>query len=357
MAATVSLPHRPDAPILDAYISHAQAVFDALLAALGTGSARTVTIKSLETTGPAPLLSGDMASQYEANQEQVDQYRTDLGSLDVRVADIAAHSARVADTVHDEVTRLGNTIGDIIAGVPDKPPVDQQLSAVGDIDAATGEAEQAVLDAAERLSGHAGGVAAPGAAPGQGSTAPTTSTGGGFPYLGGGGLYPGGTGTPAGNHAPRGRQPINAQHITAGMRVQASDIYQYLINRYGFTPAQAAGILGNMQVESGFDTAAYNRGEGAIGLCQWEGGRRGDLERFAASQGKSVTNWQTQVDFMMSELQSGESAAYAHLRAAQTPDAAAFAFDKYYERSSGEARGLRVANAVNLAANLANVAL
>ncbi|MGO4649944.1 phage tail tip lysozyme, partial [Nocardia sp. 2YAB30] len=144
---------------------------------------------------------------------------------------------------------------------------------------------------------------------------------------------------------------------TGGQNPQAKDIYQYLISRYGFTPAQAAGILGNMQVESSFNTAAYNSGEGAIGLCQWEGGRRRQLEQFAAAQGKSVTDWRVQVDFMMSELGGGESSAYSYIRSAQTPAAAAAYFDQYYERSSGAARGQRMANANQIAQAMASVAV
>ncbi|MBF6223410.1 hypothetical protein IU479_35690, partial [Nocardia abscessus] len=149
----------------------------------------------------------------------------------------------------------------------------------------------------------------------------------------------------------------SGDNIPGGSNPQPADIYRYLISKYGLTPAQAAGIVGNMKVESGFNTAAYNPREGAIGLCQWLGGRRQNLERFAAARGKPVTDWKTQVDFMMSELRTNESGAYGHLRAAQTPAAAAAVFDQYYERSSGAARGQRIAYANSLAAAMRNVAV
>ncbi|WP_454200087.1 phage tail tip lysozyme, partial [Nocardia sp. Marseille-Q1738] len=147
----------------------------------------------------------------------------------------------------------------------------------------------------------------------------------------------------------------SADSIPGGQNPQVADMYRYLISKYGLTPAQAAGILGNIQVESGFKTDAFNPREGAIGLCQWLGGRRRNLERFAATYGKPVTDWKVQIDFMMHELQSGESGAYARLRAAQTPAAAAAVFDQYYERSSGEARGQRMAYANAIAAAMRNV--
>jgi len=145
----------------------------------------------------------------------------------------------------------------------------------------------------------------------------------------------------------------NAQPVSSSGKVEAKQIYQYLISKYGFTPAQAAGILGNMQVESSFNTGAYNAGEGAIGLCQWEGGRRTALEHFAASQGKPASDWQVQVDFMMSELHGSEKGAYNAIMSATTAGDAAAAFDKYYERSAGTSRSQRIADANNLAAQLA----
>ncbi|MEU2036941.1 phage tail tip lysozyme, partial [Nocardia amamiensis] len=154
---------------------------------------------------------------------------------------------------------------------------------------------------------------------------------------------------------PPSRPGIPADNIPGGQNPQVADMYRYLVSHYGLTPAQAAGILGNIQVESGFKTDAFNPREGAIGLCQWLGGRRRNLERFAATYGKPVTDWKVQIDFMMHELRSGESGAYARLRAAQTPAAAAAVFDQYYERSSGEARGQRMAYANAIAAAMRNV--
>ncbi|WP_280400544.1 phage tail tip lysozyme [Nocardia carnea] len=142
------------------------------------------------------------------------------------------------------------------------------------------------------------------------------------------------------------------QPIGEGEKAQVEEMYQYLLEK-GFTPAQAAGILGNLQVESGFDTGAYNPGEGAIGLAQWLGGRRENLEAFAASKGKPVTDWRTQIDFMVHELNGSESGAMSKLKSTTSAGAAAAVFDQYYERSSGEARGQRIANAESIARSMA----
>jgi hypothetical protein len=144
------------------------------------------------------------------------------------------------------------------------------------------------------------------------------------------------------------------QPLDAGQTVAVKEIYDYMTQQYGLSPAVASGILGNMQTESSFKTNAYNKGEGAIGLCQWEGPRRHALEAFAQQEGKPVTDWHVQVDFMMHELKGGESGAWNRLQAAQTPAQAAAIFDQYYERSSGAARGQRVANANNIHQQIAN---
>lgn len=125
-------------------------------------------------------------------------------------------------------------------------------------------------------------------------------------------------------------------------------ILSYLTGTLGLSPAQAAGVAGNLQVESGLDPSAYNRGEGAIGLAQWEGGRRQALDAFAAAHGTTETDFGTQLAFLGNELHGSESGALSQLLATNDPSSAAAAFDQYYERSSGTARQKRVdaANAI-----------
>lgn len=115
----------------------------------------------------------------------------------------------------------------------------------------------------------------------------------------------------------------------------------------GLTAAQIAGVEGNLQVESGADPnpAAYNPGENAHGVAQWEGGRWAALQSFAAARGARPTDLGTQLDFMWSELTGPESGALAALQAATTPSAAAAAFDQQYERSSAASLPTRIANA------------
>ncbi|WP_331723049.1 phage tail tip lysozyme [Nocardia sp. NBC_00511] len=344
-----------DAPILDSYVDHAEAALRRLLDAIGDGSAQGVTAQTLQALGPSPLASGEMEKQYRANQQQFEQYRTDLDSLDTKVATMAAKSAEVSDTVHDQVTGLVDSVDEILRSVPSRPTVLQQLDAIGGMDQAIGKAADLVSSANDQLSAHADSVQAPGAQPSDQSDGSTSSPAGS--YFPGSYAQPSSSSSGGGYPAVSTARSVSAEPISGGKQVQVRDIYQYLITKYGFTPAQAAGIMGNMQVESSFNTGASNPSEGAIGLCQWEGGRRSSLEAFAASQGRSVTDWQTQVDFMMSEMHGGESSALASVRSTDSPAAAAAAFDQYYERSSGAARGQRMSNAMNIANSMAALAV
>jgi hypothetical protein len=126
-------------------------------------------------------------------------------------------------------------------------------------------------------------------------------------------------------------------------------ILSTLRDRLGLNSDQAAGIAGNLQVESGFRTDAFNPNEGAIGLAQWEGGRRTNLQALAAQRGTSETDLATQLDFLISELQGPEAGALQAVRAAGDAGSAASAFDQFYERSDGSARATRIADAQAIA--------
>jgi hypothetical protein len=117
------------------------------------------------------------------------------------------------------------------------------------------------------------------------------------------------------------------------------------------TPAQAAGVVGNLIRESGLNprineggAVGLPRGVGGYGLAQWTGSRQTDLVRFAGGAA-AAGNLQTQLRFMVSELLGPESRALASLRRATSPEEAAVVFDRDYERSGIKALGERKANA------------
>ena len=119
----------------------------------------------------------------------------------------------------------------------------------------------------------------------------------------------------------------------------------------GWTPAQAAGIVGNLQAESQLNPKAFNGaggGNGAAGIAQWRGSRQVD---FQTRYGKPVTQgtFEEQLDFVNYELTQGkETAAGARLKATTNAADAATVVDRYYERSEGTDLQKRINNANSL---------
>jgi lambda family phage tail tape measure protein len=131
----------------------------------------------------------------------------------------------------------------------------------------------------------------------------------------------------------------------------AAQIANALKSALGLTDAQAAGIVGNLMRESGLNprvneggAVGLPRGVGGYGLAQWTGTRQTDLVRFAGGRGQAG-DMATQLRFMVSELMGPEAASLAKLKTAQSPEQAAYLFDKHYERSGVKAMGERQANA------------
>lgn len=124
----------------------------------------------------------------------------------------------------------------------------------------------------------------------------------------------------------------------------------------GFTDEQAAGIVGNLQAESGpnINPAAIGDGGAAWGIAQWHPDRRAIWERANNKQWQSngsQPNFNQQLEFIVYELQRTEANAMRRLQATRSAEAAAAVFDQYYERSSGAHRDRRIANAVALMGN------
>lgn len=87
--------------------------------------------------------------------------------------------------------------------------------------------------------------------------------------------------------------------------VSPQAIFDYL-DSWGVSAASAAGILANIQAESGFDSAITGDNETSGGLFQHHDtkpgqGRWTNLKRFAAAQGVPWTDWRVQVDFALQE--------------------------------------------------------
>lgn len=137
------------------------------------------------------------------------------------------------------------------------------------------------------------------------------------------------------------------QGTTDAQSAAAKNVAQIVAFLKGKGLGQVAidGILGNLQVESGFRTDANNAREGAIGLGQWEGGRRTNLQAYAKAHGGTETDLNNQLGYLWQELTTSYSGALSALKAAKTPEEAATIWDSQYEVSSGSTRTQRIANA------------
>ena len=105
----------------------------------------------------------------------------------------------------------------------------------------------------------------------------------------------------------------------------------------GFTDGIVAGIMGNLKMESNFNTSATNPSSGAFGLAQWLGGRKSSLRNYAASSGTSMSDLSTQLNFLWKELNGSEKRTLNWIKSNPNASASQMAamFDKLFERSEG----------------------
>ncbi len=117
-------------------------------------------------------------------------------------------------------------------------------------------------------------------------------------------------------------------------------IWNFLIAN-GFTHEQAAGIMGNLQAESHFDSSIVEySGGGGYGIAQWTGGRRSLLEAAAERAHVHVSDLVFQLNYLLYDMQNRHTMYYTHYRTvwdavmAQTTIAGALlVFHNEYEQS------------------------
>ena len=108
----------------------------------------------------------------------------------------------------------------------------------------------------------------------------------------------------------------------------------------GYTRGQIAGMLGNFQLESGFNPRINEGGKigpplgiGGYGVPQWTGGRQKNLINFAKQKGLDPGSIEAQADFLIHELQGPEKRADQSLRGAVSPEESARRFLTDFERA------------------------
>lgn len=151
--------------------------------------------------------------------------------------------------------------------------------------------------------------------------------------------------TPA---AGAGVSSLAANRIVSKSETGSPEKAQAFFESRGWTREQAAGIVGNIAVESGFDPNASGDGGDAWGLAQWNKryspDRVANFERVMKTPLRGST-FEQQLEFIDWELKNTEKAAGNLLRGATTAAEAAQIVDSKYERSDGSAIDRRISNA------------
>ena len=148
--------------------------------------------------------------------------------------------------------------------------------------------------------------------------------------------------------------------------------YNFFLSKEGgsFTPAQAAGIVGNLMQESGKNInptiVSGFKDEGSFGIAQWNpskaaGFRLQELKRFCKDSNLNYRTLYAQLKFIIYELGKYPYLGLGKLGKAQTPEEAALIFSRKYERPSGKPiqfgpnkgkpehrNDLRIANAIEI---------
>lgn len=121
---------------------------------------------------------------------------------------------------------------------------------------------------------------------------------------------------------------------TTGTRLKAD-----LMRDFGLAPHQAAGVVGNLDHETGgfkfmqeiSPTVPGSRG--GYGFAQWTGTRRNDFEAWARARGLNVSSYEANYGFLKHELtNTTEKRVLPKLRAARTVEEATQVFSSTFLR-------------------------
>lgn len=140
----------------------------------------------------------------------------------------------------------------------------------------------------------------------------------------------------------------------SGENTPKGKIWTFLINK-GFSKAATAGVMGNMELESGYDPNAENA-SGAYGLLQWLGVRRDGLEAYATARSCAVNDMQLQLEYFYEEITTGAESGcfptYTDLpnldafKGLTDPETACILFEQAFERSGGAGLSDRISYAL-----------
>lgn len=100
----------------------------------------------------------------------------------------------------------------------------------------------------------------------------------------------------------------------------------------GLNAHQAAGIVGNLIVESSLNTTIKGDGGKAFGLAQWHPDRQKGLKLLAQKRNTDISDFDTQLEYVWEELNSGYKTALNKIMNSKNTKEATTAFMKHYEQ-------------------------
>jgi len=135
--------------------------------------------------------------------------------------------------------------------------------------------------------------------------------------------------------------------------------FDYFLGK-GLSNFQAAGVVGNLDQESGVDPLAVQSGGPGRGIAQWSVGGRWDTDAndnatwYAGQQGQSVDSLQLQLDFIWYELTTFSGYGLAALKASTDVSSATIAFQNDFEGCGTCDQSQRIAYAENVLSAFGN---
>lgn len=126
-------------------------------------------------------------------------------------------------------------------------------------------------------------------------------------------------------------EPTGSPTLTGN--TNAEKVFRYLVDKEGFTPEAAAGVIGNLMQESGVNPKSRQYGGGpGRGIMQWtESERWSSLSAWANNSGKDPWALETQVEWMIKEMKS--YGTYNRIKGVSSYKRAVEIFEKEMERA------------------------
>lgn len=97
-------------------------------------------------------------------------------------------------------------------------------------------------------------------------------------------------------------------------------VYKFLVSEMGLNNAAACGVLANIQRESDFNPnlcVMDTNGKYSLGICQWNGGRKAALEKYAGSECNTIEG---QLRYLKYELSTSEKNAWNRMNLQSIPN-------------------------------------